>query len=125
METRINLENYTFCIIKSLEHLKFKKWPHPLFRPGTNHACHQKPNPSRETVPSNSKISWPTVKYKFFFKPARWDDPGSTGPQICLHFVCFLFSVELLRLHVFCVSFCGFSRDLTQNIIQYRVAVAV
>jgi hypothetical protein len=23
----------------------------PLFRPNTNHTCHKKPNPSRETVP--------------------------------------------------------------------------
>jgi hypothetical protein len=28
-----------------------KKWPRRLFRPRTNHARHQKPNPSRETVP--------------------------------------------------------------------------
>jgi hypothetical protein len=39
-------------IIKSLQHLKnLKKWPRPLFRPRTNHTCHQKPNPSCETVP--------------------------------------------------------------------------
>ncbi len=25
--------------------------PRPLFRPKTNHTCHQKPNPFRETVP--------------------------------------------------------------------------
>jgi hypothetical protein len=30
---------------------KFKNWPRPLFKPITNHTCHQKPNPSRETVP--------------------------------------------------------------------------
>ncbi len=29
---------------------KFPKWPRPLFWPKTNHRCHQKPNPSRETV---------------------------------------------------------------------------
>jgi hypothetical protein len=23
---------------------KFKNWPRPLFRPRTNHTCHQKPN---------------------------------------------------------------------------------
>jgi hypothetical protein len=30
---------------------QFKKWPRhrPLFRPRTNHTCHQRPNPSRET----------------------------------------------------------------------------
>jgi hypothetical protein len=34
--------------------LKFaQSWPCPLFRPRTDHACHQKPNPSRETVPLN------------------------------------------------------------------------
>jgi hypothetical protein len=27
----------------------------PLFRPRTNHTYHQKPNPSRETVPSSGK----------------------------------------------------------------------
>jgi hypothetical protein len=30
----------------------FKRLTGPLFRPKTNHICHQKPNPSRETVPS-------------------------------------------------------------------------
>jgi hypothetical protein len=25
---------------------KLKKWPSPLFRPKTNHTCHQNPNPS-------------------------------------------------------------------------------
>jgi hypothetical protein len=34
---------------------QFKKWPRPLFRPRTrtNHTCHQKPHPSRETIPLN------------------------------------------------------------------------
>ncbi len=32
---------------------KFKNWPRPLFGPRTDQACHQKPNPSRETVPYN------------------------------------------------------------------------
>ncbi len=27
--------------------------PRPLFRPKTNHTCHQKPNPSGELVPSS------------------------------------------------------------------------
>jgi hypothetical protein len=31
-----------------------KNWKSPLFRPGTDHACHQKPNPSRETVSLDS-----------------------------------------------------------------------
>ncbi len=30
---------------------KFKKWPRPLIGPRTNNTCHQKPDPSRETVP--------------------------------------------------------------------------
>jgi hypothetical protein len=30
-----------------------KNWPRPLFWPRTNRACHQKPNPSRETIPFN------------------------------------------------------------------------
>ncbi len=30
---------------------KFKIWPHTLLRPRTNHTWHQKPIPSRETVP--------------------------------------------------------------------------
>jgi hypothetical protein len=39
----------------SLEHLKnLKNWPRPLIRPRTDHAWHQKPNPSRETVPLTS-----------------------------------------------------------------------
>jgi hypothetical protein len=30
---------------------KLINWPRPLFRPKTDHACPQKPNPSSETVP--------------------------------------------------------------------------
>jgi hypothetical protein len=45
MQAAIN--NY----FESLEHLKNLKWPRRLFSPKTNHTCHQKPNPSRETVP--------------------------------------------------------------------------
>jgi hypothetical protein len=30
---------------------KFKNCTRPLFRPKTNHTCHQKPNLSRETFP--------------------------------------------------------------------------
>ncbi len=30
-----------------------QNWPCPLFRPKTDHVCHQKPNPSRETGPLN------------------------------------------------------------------------
>jgi hypothetical protein len=30
---------------------KIKKLPCPLFKPKTNHTGHQKPNPTRETVP--------------------------------------------------------------------------
>jgi hypothetical protein len=29
---------------------KLKIWPRPLFRPRTDHSCHQKSNSSRETV---------------------------------------------------------------------------
>ncbi len=32
---------------------RISKWPRPLFRPTTNHTCHQNPNPCRETVPLN------------------------------------------------------------------------
>jgi hypothetical protein len=42
---------FTFCVIKSVEDLKnYKNWPHPLFRPRTYQACHQKLNTSRGTV---------------------------------------------------------------------------
>ncbi len=41
-QTRINRQKYTFCVIKSLEHLKnVQNCPRPLFRPGTDHTCHQ------------------------------------------------------------------------------------
>jgi hypothetical protein len=40
---------FTFCVIKSLEPIKkLKKLPRTLFRPKTNHTCHQRPNISRE-----------------------------------------------------------------------------
>ncbi len=54
MQTRINRQKYTFSVIQSIcAPKKFKKCPHPLLRPRTDHdhACPQKPNPSRETVP--------------------------------------------------------------------------
>jgi hypothetical protein len=57
MQTRINSKKYTFCGIKSLEHLKHLKTGRvPLFRPRTDHACAQKPNPSRETVPLRAEV---------------------------------------------------------------------
>ncbi len=36
---------------------KKKFWPHPLFRPRTDHACYQKPNASRETAPLRLDVS--------------------------------------------------------------------
>ncbi len=51
-------EMYTFCNIKSLEHLKnLKKWQRSQFRPKNNHTCHQEPNPSSETVPVSGEFS--------------------------------------------------------------------
>jgi hypothetical protein len=66
---------------------KFKKWPHTLFRPRTNHTCHPKQNPSRETVPSRSSrfddllksiflntirtLSYVGIKYKVNSKKVR------------------------------------------------------
>jgi hypothetical protein len=38
--------------------------PHPLFRPRTNHKCHQKPNPSRETVPLMLETSKEQLKVR-------------------------------------------------------------
>ncbi len=38
---------------------KIKNWPRPLFRPWTDHSCHQKPKPCLETV----LLSW----YGIFF----------------------------------------------------------
>jgi hypothetical protein len=36
---------------------KIKNWPHPLFRPRTDHAGPQKPNLSRETVVNSHPAS--------------------------------------------------------------------
>ncbi len=36
--------------------------PSPIYRPRTNYTCHQKPNPSRETVPSMEHFKIPCVK---------------------------------------------------------------
>ncbi len=52
-KTRSKREKYTFCNIKSLEHLKNLK-NGPVFY---LHTCHQKPNPSREAVPLISSSS--------------------------------------------------------------------
>jgi hypothetical protein len=59
------MNNYTPLVIRgndknkqltllSLRKRKRKKWARPQFRPKTNHTCHQKPNPSRETVHLNA-----------------------------------------------------------------------
>ncbi len=49
-------EKYTFCNIKYFwAAKKIKNWLRPLYRPRTNHTCHQKPNPSREAVPLKGK----------------------------------------------------------------------
>ncbi len=51
MQTRINREKYTLrCKIIGAPK-KFKNWPRPLFRPRTDHACPQKPNPCRKMLP--------------------------------------------------------------------------
>jgi hypothetical protein len=68
-QTRINLEECTFCIIKSLEHQKnVKNWLRPLFRPRTDHVCHQKLNPSRETVLLTGPH--PTIKKRYVLQLA-------------------------------------------------------
>jgi hypothetical protein len=54
----INDKKYTLCVMKSLEQLKkLKKWPLVLLRPKTNYTCHQKLNPSRETVPLSTSFT--------------------------------------------------------------------
>ncbi len=50
----LNREKNTFCVIKSLEHqqnLKTGRIPYLGLELTNDHACHQKPNPSLETVP--------------------------------------------------------------------------
>ena len=52
MQTGINRNNYTFCILKSLEPLKkFKNQPRPLVRPSSINFCQKFWNLSHETVP--------------------------------------------------------------------------
>ncbi len=56
MQTRIYRKKYTFYVIKSLEHLKNLKTSHVPYlglELTNDHSCHQKPNPSRETIPLN------------------------------------------------------------------------
>ncbi len=51
-------EKYTFCVKKSLAHLKNLKngcFPYVDLEL-TNHTCHEKPNPSRETVPLRFRV---------------------------------------------------------------------
>ncbi len=48
---------------------KFKNWPRPLLRPRTDHACPQKPNPSRETVPLNLIFN-PLVRLSRYVRPS-------------------------------------------------------
>ncbi len=49
------LAKYTFCVVNHWSTKKSKNWPHPLFRPRTDHVCPQKPNTSRKTVPLKYK----------------------------------------------------------------------
>ncbi len=74
-------------IYKNLHFLRYKNigapknlknWPRPLFRPRTDHACPQKPNPSRETIPLRGTIqtfnfmSWSSSWSAFFLKFSRF-----------------------------------------------------
>ncbi len=67
---------------------KKKKWLRPLFRPNTNHTCHQKPNLSRETVSLTAWIficglkSFPRVRICIRL-PFQTDnpDPLQTVPE--------------------------------------------
>ncbi len=60
---------------------KFKKWPRPLFRPKTNHTYHQKPHPTRETVPlilderGNKPRDTPKAELLGILEEA-WDEGG-------------------------------------------------
>jgi hypothetical protein len=64
IQTRIYREKYTFCIIKSLEHLKnLKTGRVPYLGLELAHACLQKPNPSREAVPLQSIFKYLLVGY--------------------------------------------------------------
>jgi hypothetical protein len=70
--TLIDCEKYTFCVKKIIgAPKKFKKWHRPLFRPRTNHTCHQKPNRSRETVPSTPQ-SVPSFNLRWRRGHSRW-----------------------------------------------------
>jgi hypothetical protein len=70
--SHINREKYTFCIIKSLEHLKYFKNGLILYL-GLKLTIHvQKPNPSRETVPLRRiLVIYLAQKLIFFKSPAR------------------------------------------------------
>ncbi len=63
-QTSINHEKCNFCVIKSLKHLKnFKTWRVTYFglELTCDHACRQKPNPSRETFPFKYKFKKKTL----------------------------------------------------------------
>jgi hypothetical protein len=58
MQTCINREKFTFCVIKSLDQLKNLKTGRILnlgLELTGYHACPQKPNTSRETVPLKNR----------------------------------------------------------------------
>ncbi len=60
---------------------KFKKWPRPLFGRRSYHTCHQKPNPSRETVLLGKWVSrWHRVDSALGFLSSR-PKIGSPGPS--------------------------------------------
>jgi hypothetical protein len=75
-KTRINRQKYTFCNIKSLEHLKLTKLPCPLFGPKTNHTCHQKPNPSLVKHPLRPAAFRPLGELTFL---RIWHDNSGPG----------------------------------------------
>ncbi len=71
--------------MKSLENLnKFKNWPRPLFRLRANPTCHQKPNPSHETVPYREFLLSEIILSESYLSAANSPQPillSSANPQ--------------------------------------------
>ncbi len=81
---------------------KFKNWPRPLFRPITDHACHQKPNPSRKTVPLNEYMIAQVSTYLLM-----WVSSCSCG------YIVSYVSIKLFMLK--CVHSWSFSMHIAEN----------
>ncbi len=77
----MNREKYNFLRYQIIgAPKKFRNWPRPLFTPITDHTCHQKPNPSRETIPLRCRHIGILISSKKIDWSCEWGGGGAVKP---------------------------------------------